>query len=126
MSALGQKQTSATCPRHVRFTPKSGHRNSVVECPLCAKSGPVAVAADFQKEKLLPDCVGRGLQVLALGFGFTTVWVHKHGYRRRLGHELAEQLQSLRSQLTSEEEHARDVATGPIKTGDDAFLDGVA
>src|SRR6516164_2264538 len=23
----------------VRFTPKSGHRNSVVECPLCAKSG---------------------------------------------------------------------------------------
>src|SRR6516164_4269281 len=24
---------------NVRFTPKSGHRNSVVECPLCAKSG---------------------------------------------------------------------------------------
>jgi len=23
----------------VRFTPKSGHWNSVVECPLCAKSG---------------------------------------------------------------------------------------
>src|SRR5262249_26646210 len=23
---------------NVRFTPKSGHRNSVVECPLCAKS----------------------------------------------------------------------------------------
>ena len=26
-------------PINVRFTPKSGHRNSVVECPLCAKSG---------------------------------------------------------------------------------------
>src|SRR6516165_11547158 len=25
-------------PANVRFTPKSGHRNSVVECPLCAKS----------------------------------------------------------------------------------------
>src|SRR5215467_4744360 len=25
--------------RVVRFTPKSGHRNSVVGCPLCAKSG---------------------------------------------------------------------------------------
>ena len=24
--------------RWVRFTPESGHRNSVVECPLCAKS----------------------------------------------------------------------------------------
>ena len=26
-------------PIDVRFTPKSGHWNSVVECPLCAKSG---------------------------------------------------------------------------------------
>jgi len=24
---------------NVRFTPKSGHWNSIVECPLCAKSG---------------------------------------------------------------------------------------
>src|SRR6516164_2532274 len=24
--------------RHIRFTPKSGHRNSVVKCPLCANS----------------------------------------------------------------------------------------
>jgi hypothetical protein len=26
-------------PTDVRFTPESGHRNSVVEYPLCAKSG---------------------------------------------------------------------------------------
>ena len=26
-------------PRHVRFTPNSGHWNSVVECPLYPKSG---------------------------------------------------------------------------------------
>ena len=38
MSALGQQQTSKR-PVNVCFTPKSGHRNSVVECPLCAKSG---------------------------------------------------------------------------------------
>jgi hypothetical protein len=25
-------------PINVRFTPKSGHRNSVLECPFCAKS----------------------------------------------------------------------------------------
>ena len=25
-------------PINVRFTPESGHRNSVVECPLCAKA----------------------------------------------------------------------------------------
>ena len=24
---------------NVRFTPKSGHRNSAAQCPLCAKSG---------------------------------------------------------------------------------------
>jgi predicted ester cyclase len=28
----------AAPPTNVRFAPKSGHRNSVVECPLCAKS----------------------------------------------------------------------------------------
>jgi hypothetical protein len=27
----------------VRFTPKSGHWNSIDECPLCAKSGHYAV-----------------------------------------------------------------------------------
>src|SRR5262249_31824985 len=36
---FGSKADIGACPRHVRFTPKSGHRNSVVECPLCAKSG---------------------------------------------------------------------------------------
>ena len=32
---------SGLCRRsiNVRFTPKSGHWNSVMECPLCAKSG---------------------------------------------------------------------------------------
>ena len=29
----------SACPCDVRFTPKSGRWNSVVECPLCAKSG---------------------------------------------------------------------------------------
>ena len=37
--AFGSKADIPSGPRHVRFTPKSGHRNSVVECPLCAKSG---------------------------------------------------------------------------------------
>src|SRR5215469_9114894 len=35
----GSKADIAAFPTHVRFTPKSGHRNSVGECPLCAKSG---------------------------------------------------------------------------------------
>jgi hypothetical protein len=39
MSALGQKQTSMTSPRNVRFIPESGHWVSVFGCPLCAKSG---------------------------------------------------------------------------------------
>ena len=34
-------------PRDVRFTPKSGHRNSVVECPLCAKSGHRSLTGRF-------------------------------------------------------------------------------
>jgi hypothetical protein len=35
---FGSKADIGASPTNVRFTPKSGHRNSVVECPLCAKS----------------------------------------------------------------------------------------
>src|SRR6516165_12737701 len=33
------KADIAASPTNVRFAPKSGHRNSVVKCPLCAKNG---------------------------------------------------------------------------------------
>ena len=36
---FGSKADIEAPPSDVRFTPKSGHGNSVVECPLCAKSG---------------------------------------------------------------------------------------
>jgi hypothetical protein len=36
---FGSKADIGALPINVRFTPKSGHWNSVVECPLCAKSG---------------------------------------------------------------------------------------
>ena len=36
---FGSKADIGARLRDVRFTPKSGHWNSVVECPLCAKSG---------------------------------------------------------------------------------------
>src|SRR5262249_40703821 len=36
---FGSKADIPLIPSNVRFTPRSGHRNSVEECPLCAKSG---------------------------------------------------------------------------------------
>ena len=36
---FGSKADIGARPRNVCFTPKSGHRNSVVGCPLCARSG---------------------------------------------------------------------------------------
>jgi hypothetical protein len=36
---FGSKADIGLCPRHVRFTPKSGHWLSASGCPLCAKSG---------------------------------------------------------------------------------------
>src|SRR5262249_21457252 len=45
MSAEGQKADMAAHSFDVRFTPKSGHWNSVAECPLCAKSGHPTPAA---------------------------------------------------------------------------------
>ena len=35
---FGSKADIQSKKYDVRFTPKSGHRNSVAECPLCAKS----------------------------------------------------------------------------------------
>jgi hypothetical protein len=45
---LGSKADIEVPPADVRFTPKSGHWNSVWECPLCAKSRHSAL----QKERL--------------------------------------------------------------------------
>ena len=45
---FGSKADISPCPRDVRFTPESRHRNSVVECPLCAKSGHYAVQQSNQ------------------------------------------------------------------------------
>src|SRR5262249_42109456 len=36
---FGSKADIGAPPSNVRFTPESGHRNSVLECLLCAKSG---------------------------------------------------------------------------------------
>ena len=36
---MGQKQTLKRLHPYVRFTPKSGHRSTRRQCPLCAKSG---------------------------------------------------------------------------------------
>src|SRR5262252_9942375 len=36
---FGSKADMEVIAGNVRFTPESGHWNSVVECPLCAKSG---------------------------------------------------------------------------------------
>ena len=44
---------------HVRFTPKAGHWNSAVECPLCAKSGhsfDIEGAHQCSPEDLENDC----------------------------------------------------------------------
>ena len=40
---FGSKADIGARPRDVRFTPKSGHWNSVSKCPLCAKSGHYAL-----------------------------------------------------------------------------------
>src|SRR5215469_2992152 len=40
---FGSKADIVLGPNDVRFIPRSGHWNSVVECPLCANSGHSAV-----------------------------------------------------------------------------------
>ena len=73
-----------------------------------------------------PIALRRGLHVSSLRLGIGTVRVHEHGNCCRLGHELAQQLQSLRPQHGVEKDHARDVAARPVEAGDEAVLDRVA
>jgi hypothetical protein len=58
---LGSKADIGLPPVDVRFTPKSGHRNSVAQCLLCAKSGHSALQ---QKLSLFDRLVGSGKQHL--------------------------------------------------------------
>ncbi len=57
----------------------------------------LAGAADIDNDELLPDSKRRGLHVSLLRYGVRNVRVHQHGNCRRLRHELAQQLQPLRS-----------------------------
>ena len=53
---FGSKADISARLSDVRFTPKSGHQNLVVECPLCAKSRHSAVR---RKTSLFDYLVGR-------------------------------------------------------------------
>src|ERR1043166_3280610 len=85
----------------------------------------VTVAADIENDELLPDRLSCGLQVSSLRLGIGGVRVHEHGNCRRLGHELAQQLQSLRPQY-AEKDQARDVAPRPVEACNEAVPDRVA
>ena len=86
----------------------------------------VAGGRGIENEELLPDRLRRGLHVASLRRGRRSVRVHERGNRRRLGHELPQQLQSLRPQHAAEKAHAGDVAARPVEAGDQALLDRVA
>jgi hypothetical protein len=86
----------------------------------------ITAAAHIESEQLLSDPAQGGLDVSQLRRSTGIARIRQHGNRRRLGHELAQQLQPLRSQHGVEEDHAGDVATRPVEAGDDAVPDRVA
>ena len=98
-------------------------------CPALDERGKscfdLAVAADIENDELLPDRARRGLNLFPLRLGVRTVRIDEHGNCRRLGHELAQQLQSLRPQHAGEKAHARDVAVRAVQAGDEATRDWV-
>jgi hypothetical protein len=48
---------------NVCFTPNSGHRNSVVECPLCAKSRLMHCSTDVAKFSVEPSRVSYAVSI---------------------------------------------------------------
>ena len=51
---FGSKADISACVSDVRFTPKSGHSQRRLRCPLCAKSGHQSIRAEhaFEGEKV--------------------------------------------------------------------------
>jgi len=86
----------------------------------------VADAPSIQNDELLPDRKRCGLHVSSVSLGIRIFRVHENGDCRRSGHELAQQLQSLRPHNAAKKAHARDVATRTVQVGDEAVLDRVA
>ena len=52
---FGSKSDIAVRLHNVRFTPNSGHWNSVAQCPLCAKSGGMSHARFGSKADIVRD-----------------------------------------------------------------------
>ena len=86
----------------------------------------VALAAGIENDELLPDRERGGLHVSSLPLGLGSVRMHEHGNCCRLGHELAQQFQSLRPQHVGDKDHARDVAARPVEAGNEAVADRIA
>ena len=68
ISAFGSIADIGTRPRHVRFTPKSGHSVAHLGCPLCAKSRHTAtgLAAEYPMKPVAMKCydvTGNALQL---------------------------------------------------------------
>jgi hypothetical protein len=85
----------------------------------------VAVALHIEDNKFLTHCLRRNLYISALGFGVRSAGIDEHGNPACIGHELAQQVQSLRSYLVGEKADAGDVASRPIEAGDETLPDRV-
>jgi hypothetical protein len=81
------------------------------------KAVSVAVAADMENEELLPDRLRRGLHFASLRLGIRIVRVHQHGDCCRLGHELAQKLQSRRPQHRARKDYSRGLAAWGWRPG---------
>src|SRR5262249_53161410 len=80
----------------------------------------VALALNIESNELLPDRLRRRLHVSSLHLGIWSVRTYQNGNRGRSRHELAKQLQSLRSQHGAEKAHPGDVAARPVEARDEA------
>jgi hypothetical protein len=83
------------------------------------------LAAGFQHQDLQAECACGLLDLLHLDFGVWIIRVHEHGYCSGVGHQLAQQPQSFRCQLGSQEHHPGHIAAWAIETGDETGRDRI-
>src|SRR5262249_18941514 len=76
--------------------------------------------------ELLPHRKCCSLHVISLRLGFTRVRVHEQRYCRRIGHELAQLLQSLPSQDAGEKNRTREVASWSVEARYEAIPNWIA
>ena len=123
---MAGRQRDNTFPMRVQEPAGTHEQRAGPTCDGGCKGGlDLAFARGIEHDEWPTHRPRGGLHVRSL-LDVGIIRVHQHRDGRRLGHQLAQQLESVRPHGGAEKDDARDIAARPVEAGDEAQRDGVA